>query len=530
MNVLSVENLTISYRSGGLWREVVHRVSFTIKRGEMLAFVGESGSGKTTTAQAIIGLLAENARLDAGTVRLNGEEISRWSGKRLDNLRGARISLVPQDPGNSLNPVQTIGAQVGEILRLHQKTERRQQVIALLEKVGLSHPEQRFEQYPHQLSGGMKQRVLIAIAIALKPDLIIADEPTSALDVTVQKRILDLLDHLRRESGTAVLFVTHDLALAAQRADRLVVFRHGEIQEQGNTGDVIRTPQHGYTRQLLCDLQGQNLHLTTTIRSFVTPAIRVEGVSKRFALGGSHLQALDNVSFILPRGSTHALVGESGSGKTTLARILLGFEQADSGQVTIDGIASGQLSREAQRQLRRKIQFVYQNPFASLDPRQTLFDIIEEPLKNFQRLSKEARRQRVESVAARVALAPELLYRTARELSGGQRQRIAIARALILDPTILVLDEATSALDVTVQAQILALLLQLQQQLGLSYLFITHDLATVRRIAHSVTVLRTGQVIEQGEVKQLFAAPQHDYTRELLAAIPHYHAPSTEVA
>ena len=522
MNVLSVENLTISYRSGGLWREVVHRVSFTIKRGEMLAFVGESGSGKTTTAQAIIGLLADNARLDAGTVRLNGEEISRWSGKRLDNLRGARISLVPQDPGNSLNPVQTIGAQVGEILRLHQKsskTERRQQVIALLEKVGLSHPEQRFDQYPHQLSGGMKQRVLIAIAIALKPDLIIADEPTSALDVTVQKRILDLLDHLRRESGTAVLFVTHDLALAAQRADRLVVFRHGEIQEQGNTGDVIRTPQHGYTRQLLCDLQGQNLHLTTTIRPFVTPAIRVEGVSKRFALGGSHLQALDN-----------ALVGESGSGKTTLARILLGFEQADSGQVTIDGIASGQLSREAQRQLRRKIQFVYQNPFASLDPRQTLFDIIEEPLKNFQRLSKEARRQRVESVAARVALAPELLYRTARELSGGQRQRIAIARALILAPTILVLDEATSALDVTVQAQILALLLQLQQQLGLSYLFITHDLATVRRIAHSVTVLRAGQVIEEGEVKQLFAAPQHDYTRELLAAIPHYHAPSTEVA
>ncbi|HFZ0930541.1 TPA: dipeptide ABC transporter ATP-binding protein [Klebsiella aerogenes] len=533
MNVLSVDNLTISYRSGGLWREVVHRVSFTIKRGEMLAFVGESGSGKTTTAQAIIGLLADNARLDAGTVRLNGEEISRWSGKRLDNLRGARISLVPQDPGNSLNPVQTIGAQVGEILRLHQKsskTERRQQVIALLEKVGLSHPEQRFDQYPHQLSGGMKQRVLIAIAIALKPDLLIADEPTSALDVTVQKRILDLLDHLRRESGTAVLFVTHDLALAAQRADRLVVFRHGEIQEQGNTGDVIRTPQHGYTRQLLCDLQGQNLHLTTTIRPFVTPAIRVEGVSKRFALEGSHLQALDNVSFILPRGSTHALVGESGSGKTTLARILLGFEQADSGQVTIDGIASGQLSREAQRQLRRKIQFVYQNPFASLDPRQTLFDIIEEPLKNFQRLSKEARRQRVESVAARVALAPELLYRTARELSGGQRQRIAIARALILDPTILVLDEATSALDVTVQAQILALLLQLQQQLGLSYLFITHDLATVRRIAHSVTVLRAGQVIEQGEVKQLFAAPQHDYTRELLAAIPHYHAPSTEVA
>lgn len=262
MNVLTVENLRISYRSQSEWREVVHNVSFQVKRGEMLAFVGESGSGKTTTAQAIMGLLAENARRDSGRISINGEDISGWSGKRLDGLRGARISLVPQDPGNSLNPVKTIGAQVGEILRLHQKrsaAERKTQVLALLAKVGLSYPEQRFDQYPHQLSGGMKQRVLIAIAIALKPDLIIADEPTSALDVTVQKRILDLLDTLRRESGTAVLFVTHDLALAAERADRLLVFRHGEIQEQGATRDVARTPQHAYTRQLLSDLHGPAL-------------------------------------------------------------------------------------------------------------------------------------------------------------------------------------------------------------------------------------------------------------------------------
>jgi peptide/nickel transport system ATP-binding protein len=534
MNVLSVENLRISYRSRQEWREVVHGVSFSIRRGEMLAFVGESGSGKTTTAQAIIGLLADNARRDGGKIVINAQDISGWSGKRLDSLRGARISLVPQDPGNSLNPVQTIGAQVGEILRLHQKhsaAERKSQVLALLEKVGLSHPEQRFNQYPHQLSGGMKQRVLIAIAIALKPDLIIADEPTSALDVTVQKRILDLLDTLRRESGTAVLFVTHDLALAAQRADRLLVFRHGEIQEHGATADVIRTPQHAYTRQLLSDLQGQNLTIAPAGgRGLATPAIRLEGVSKRFSLGHSHLQALDSVSFEVRRGSTHALVGESGSGKTTLARILLGFERADSGEIAIDGINAGHLSREAQRQLRRKIQFVYQNPFASLDPRQTLQEIIEEPLKNFDRLSPTQRRARVEAVAARVALAPELLGRTARELSGGQRQRVAIARALVLEPTILVLDEATSALDVTVQAQILALLHQLQQQLGLTYLFITHDLATVRRIAHSVTVLRAGLVVEHGEVGRLFAAPQHDYTRELIAAIPHFSTSSKEVA
>ncbi|MEV9610131.1 ABC transporter ATP-binding protein [Klebsiella pneumoniae] len=497
MTVLSVEDLRISYRSRGEWREVVHNISFSIQRGEMLAFVGESGSGKTTTAQAIIGLLADNARRDAGRIVLNGEVISDWSDKRLNRLRGVSISLVPQDPGNSLNPVKTIGQQVEEILRLHQSlsaAERRQQTLNLLAKVGLSHPEQRFDQYPHQLSGGMKQRVLIAIAIALQPDLIIADEPTSALDVTVQKRILDLLDILRRESGTAVLFVTHDLALAAERADRIMVFRQGEIQEQGATETIVQRPQHPYTRQLLHDLLDAPLGLAAARhRPLATPAIRVEGISKRFSLGKQALQALDSVSFEVRRGSTHALVGESGSGKTTLARILLGFERADAGQVIIDGIDAGHLSREAQRQLRRKIQFVYQNPFASLDPRQTLFAIIEEPLKNFERLSAATRRQRVESVAA---------------------------RALILEPAILVLDEATSALDVTVQAQILALLQQLQQQLGLSYLFITHDLATVRRIADSVTVLRAGQVVEHGDVNRLFAAPQQAYTRELIAAIP----------
>ena len=535
MTVLTVENLSISYRVANRWQEVVHNVSFTLKRGEMLAFVGESGSGKTTTAQAIIGLLAENARRDGGYIALNGEEIGQWSAKRLDGIRGARISLVPQDPGNSLNPVKTIGAQVGEIIQLHARVssaERDRQALALLHKVGLSHPEQRMKQYPHQLSGGMKQRVLIAIAIALRPDVIIADEPTSALDVTVQKRILDLLDVLRRESGTAVLFVTHDLALAAQRADRLLVFRHGEVQEHGATADIVRAPQHAYTRQLLSDLQGQRLTIAPASgQPLASTAIRAENISKRFVLGRGHtLQALDAVSFTVPRGSTHALVGESGSGKTTLARILLGFERADGGKVVIDDIDATLLSAEARRQLRQKIQFVYQNPFASLDPRQTLFEIIEEPLKNFARIDRAERKRRVEAVTRRVALPPELLGRSARELSGGQRQRVAIARALILEPTILVLDEATSALDVTVQAQILALLQQLQQQLGLTYLFITHDLATVRRIAHSVTVLRGGQVVEQGDVATLFASPQSAYTRELIDAIPHFLSVTKEPA
>ncbi len=525
--LLALENLNLGYRRGHDTHRVVHNVSFQLQPGEMLALVGESGSGKTTTAQAIIGLLPENGVRESGRILLNGVEISDWSQRRLDSLRGARISLIPQDPGSSLNPVKTIGEQVGEILTLHQRlsrSEREQRVVSLLTRVGLSHPQQRAQQYPHQLSGGMKQRVLIAIAIALQPQLIIADEPTSALDVTVQRRILDLIDELRAEFGTAVLFVTHDLTLAAQRADRLLVFRHGEIQEQGETAAIVRAPQHAYTRQLFANLSSLTPPGEVPQEArFSSPAISVRQLSKNFSLGsrkGAELRALDNVSFSVARGTTHALVGESGSGKTTLARILLGFERADSGQLLLDDIDVTGLRGEALRQLRQKIQLVYQNPFASLDPRQSLFDIIEEPLLNFAPLSKSERRRRVEEATQRVALPLDVLTRKARELSGGQRQRVAIARALVLQPDILVLDEATSALDVTVQAQILGLLQQLQQQLGLTYLFISHDLATVRRIAHTVTVLRAGQVADQGDVATLFSQPTSDYTRELINAIP----------
>lgn len=523
--LLAVNNLTLSYRRGNQWQPVVHNVSFELHAGEMVALVGESGSGKTTTAQAIMGLMAENGRRAAGEIRLNGIDISQWSQKRFDSLRGARISLVPQDPGNSLNPVKTIGEQVEEILRLHLRlpaAQRKQRVIDLLTRVGLSHPEQRVKQFPHQLSGGMKQRVLIAIALALQPEIIIADEPTSALDVTVQKRILDLLDDLRQESSTAVLFVTHDLALAAQRADRIIVFRHGEIQESGRTAQVISAPSHPYTRQLLNDAAPDRpARVKPAAARFSAPAIRATGVMKSFSLGKQQrLQALNNVSFQVARGTTHALVGESGSGKTTLARIVLGFESVDSGAVTLDGIVVNGLRGEALRQLRRKIQFVYQNPFASLDPRQTLYSIIEEPLRNFDKLNRSQRRERVEAITSRVALPLSLLSRQPHELSGGQRQRVALARALICEPEILVLDEATSALDVTVQAQILDLLQQLQAELGLTYLFITHDLATVRQIADSVTVLKAGEAVEQGDVVTIFSAPQHPYTRELIGAIP----------
>ncbi|MFS2225855.1 dipeptide ABC transporter ATP-binding protein [Pantoea sp. B65] len=525
--LLALENLSLSYRRDHQLHQVVHNVSFQLQAGEMLALVGESGSGKTTTAQAIIGLMPENGVRESGRILLNGVDISDWSQRRLDSLRGASISLIPQDPGSSLNPVKTIGEQVAEILTLHQRlsrSERDRRVIALLTRVGLSHPQQRALQYPHQLSGGMKQRVLIAIAIALQPALIIADEPTSALDVTVQKRILDLIDELRHEFGTAVLFVTHDLALAAQRADRLLVFRNGEIQEQGDTATVINAPQNPYTRQLFADLSSLALPAAISPAArFSSPAIAVRNLNKTFTLGNRaapSLRALDNISFSVTRGTTHALVGESGSGKTTLARILLGFQRADSGQLLLDDIDVTELRGEALRQLRQKIQLVYQNPFASLDPSQTLFDIIAEPLLNFAPLSKSERQRRVEEFTLRVALPLTLLTRKARELSGGQRQRVAIARALVLQPDILVLDEATSALDVTVQAQILGLLQQLQQQLGLTYLFISHDLATVRRIAHTVTVLRAGQVVDQGDVATLFSQPSSDYTLELINAIP----------
>jgi len=525
--VLELEQVSIAYQGAAGNQRVVHQVSFAIQPGEVVALVGESGSGKTTTAQAIIGLLTENGRLEQGAIRLNGTDISHWSSKRLDAVRGAQISLIPQDPSSSLNPVKTIGDQVAEIINIHRRLPRKQlqqRVVALLTRVGLTHPELRARQYPHELSGGMKQRVLIAIAIALQPALIIADEPTSALDVTVQKRILDLIDELRQEFGTAVLLVTHDLAVAAERADRLLVFRHGRVQEQGVTAEVLRAPASDYTRRLFADVPSlsravvpQPGHRTQEL------AIQVNGLVKDFPLagsGGKTFRALDQVSFSVPGGTTHALVGESGSGKTTLARCLLGFQRPDAGQIIIDGVDFTRLKGEALRQFRRRIQLVYQNPFGSLDPSQTLYQVIEEPLLNFEPLTQTERYRRVRDLFERVALPNELLSRKPRELSGGQRQRVAIARALVLQPRVLVLDEATSALDVTVQAQILRLLQDLQQELGLTYLFISHDLATVRQISHSVSVLHRGVQVDSGATGELFAMPGSDYTRQLIEAIP----------
>jgi len=528
--VLEISNLAVGYRGGEGFQRVVHEVSLRVRPGEVVALVGESGSGKTTTAQAVIGLLAENGRLESGAVRLNGTDIAGWSPKRLDTIRGSKISLIPQDPTSSLNPVRTIGDQVAEVLQIHRQGSRKQidaRVIELLARVGLSEPELRARQYPHELSGGMRQRVLIAIAIALRPALIIADEPTSALDVTVQKRILDLIDELRREYGTAVLLVTHDLGVAADRANHIVVLKGGRIQEQGPTADVLGSPRSEYTRKLLADAPSlgkvRSIHRTRSTRTGASDdAVVVENLVQDFSVGGRReiFRAVDDVSFTVQRGTTHAIVGESGSGKTTTARSIVGFQKPSSGRIRVDGIDVTNLRGEDLRRFRRTIQLVYQNPFASLDPRQTIFQIVEEPLLNFDPVPREDRAKKVHAILDRVGLPQSTLTRKPHALSGGQRQRVAIARALVLDPQVLVLDEAVSALDVTVQAQILALLDELQQALGLTYLFISHDLAVVRQISDTVSVLRDGRQVDGGRVEDVFRNPGSAYTRELISAIP----------
>jgi peptide/nickel transport system ATP-binding protein len=541
--VLAVEGLSVSYRTAAGLSRVVHDVSFTVRPGEVVALVGESGSGKTTTAQAVIGLLAENAHRDAGSILLNGVDIAGWSDKRLETVRGARIGLIPQDPSSSLNPVRTIGVQIAEVLQIHKRGDKAAQqarVIELLTRVGLPDPERRAKQYPHELSGGMRQRVLIAIAIALRPELIIADEATSALDVTVQKTILDLLDELRAEFGTAILFVTHDLGVAAERAERIVVLQHGRIQEQGATRAVIASPESEYTKRLFADAPSFHLTPARAQRPPVAPlflrdaaaaaaenpyAVEVEDLVTEFGRGANAFRAVDGVSFRLRRGTTHAIVGESGSGKTTTARAVVGLAEPTAGCIIIDGQHVAKLRGEQRRQLRRRIQLVYQNPFGSLDPRQSVEQIVAEPLRNFGLADGVSSNRRGRSIRAAelidlVALPQTVLGRRARELSGGQRQRVAIARALAVNPEILVLDEAVSALDVTVQAQILRLLESLQDELGLSYLFISHDLAVVRQISDTVSVMSRGRAVETGSASQIFGNPQHEYTQQLLAAVP----------
>ncbi|MFB9740970.1 dipeptide ABC transporter ATP-binding protein [Pseudonocardia sulfidoxydans] len=552
--LLQVRDLEVGYRTGGVDLPALRGVCLDVAPGEVVAVVGESGSGKSTLAHAVVGLLPPNASVEAGSVTLGGDELLGRSERAMRPIRGARIGLVPQDPTVSLNPVQRIGRQVAEALRVHGLAGRRSAPLAaidLLERAGLPEPHVRARQYPHELSGGMRQRVLIAIAIAAGPALLIADEPTSALDATVQKRILDHLETLTRESGTAVLLVTHDLGVAADRADRIAVMSGGRLVEQGPTGRILAAATDPYTRTLLAaapglvarpDTAAEPARVVVPARRAPTetvaaasPLVSVRGLVKDFPLPrsagrGAVLRAVDDVSFDIGRGETLALVGESGSGKSTTARLVLRLADPTAGTVTFDGADVTGLRGEAWRALRRRAQLVYQNPYASLDPRFSVAEVIVEPLRAFKVGTAAERRARAADLVDRVALPESVLDRKPVELSGGQRQRVAIARALALEPDLVVCDEPVSALDVSVQAQVLDLLAELQAQQQLAYLFISHDLAVVRRIAHRVGVMRDGRLLEVAPTETLFASPREDYTRELLAAVAGTRARKVEVA
>lgn len=519
--LLSVTDLQIAYGA----EPAVSGVSFTVGRGEVVAVVGESGSGKSTTAHAILGLLAGSGHVTGGTVEFEGEQIDSYSDRAWQRIRGARIGLVPQDPTTSLNPVTRIGDQVAEVLRIHGLADRRKarlDAVEVLERAGIDRPEIRARQYPHELSGGMRQRVLIGIALVANPALIIADEPTSALDVTVQRRILDHLDERIAESGAAVLLITHDLGVAADRADRILVMQGGRIVESGRTADILDNPRHEYTKKLLDSAPSLSSGpVDRPVRQDTSPLLTLTGITKRFNVGrGSSITAVNEVSLTVPRGQTVSLVGESGSGKSTTARIAVRLEQADAGTISFDGHDITKVKGSDLRELRRKIQLVYQNPYASLDPKLSVQDIVAEPLRAFKVGGRSQQQSRAAELLDQVALPEQFLSRKPAELSGGQRQRVAIARALALKPDLLVLDEPVSALDVSVQAQILALLDELQRELGLTYLFISHDLAVVRQISDVVGVMQAGRLLEIGTTTDIFDNPRNEYTRTLLDAIP----------
>ena len=527
--LLQVEDLHVSYGPS----EVVRGVSFAVGEGRALALIGESGSGKSTIARAVLRLLgSRRARVD-GSITVRGREITGLREREFLPLRGRVLGFVPQDPGSSLNPVRSIGAQALEAAALVPGTRSRAQrealVVSALERVGLPEPQRIADSFPHQLSGGQLQRVLIALAILPGPRLLVADEPTSALDVTVQEQILDLLDELRRELGIGVLLITHDLAVAAARADEVVVLQDGSIQEAGPTDSVFTAPRSPYTRALQADVPGLNPDRFAGLRAERDerhPAagadrqVDVRGISRTFRTREREVRALADVSFTIPRGRTHALVGESGSGKSTAARALLGLETMDAGTLDVGGVEVDPSDPRALRELRRHLQFVHQNPFTSLDPRFTVGRIVREPLDLYRVGDRAAREERAAWALEAVRLPERLRDRRPGALSGGQRQRVAIARALALQPDVLVLDEPTSALDVTVQAGILEVLATLQRDLGLTYLFISHDLGVVRQFADTLTVLRRGEVVESGSVEEVFAAPREEYTRALISSIP----------
>ncbi|MDN3496150.1 ABC transporter ATP-binding protein [Planococcus sp. APC 4015] len=553
--LLQVRDVAVQFQTLEGPVHAVEAVDFDLAAGETLAIVGESGSGKSTTAMALIGLLPGNGRVTNGSIRFEGEELVGASEGVLRSIRGRSIGLVPQDPMSNLNPVSKIGTQIAETLLAHGLATRKdvdRRVIETLAAAGLPNAEERAKQYPHEFSGGMRQRALIAIGLACNPKLLIADEPTSALDVTVQKTILDQLERMTSELGTSVMLITHDLGLAAERAARVIVMHRGRIVEQGPARQILEDPQQPYTQALVkaapsvaaVRLRPEAFRRATppvavvetipdAAPAVVTEApasadeapdyiVEIENLTKLYKVRGSKedFAAVKDVSLSIPRGETVAIVGESGSGKTTTARMLLKVIEPTSGVMRFDGQDVATLKGRQLREFRQKVQPIFQDPYSSLNPMFTIERIIEEPLTFYKRGSAKERTARVRSLLDDVALPQSMMSRYPSELSGGQRQRVAIARALALSPDLIVCDEPVSALDVLVQDQVLTLLRDLQREYGLSYLFISHDLAVVRLISDYVCVMKDGRLVEAATSEEIFTNARDPYTRTLLASIP----------
>lgn len=527
--VLAVEGLCVSVRTQTGLKPLVQNLSFTLNRGETLAIAGESGSGKSITSLAIMGLLPPPAvRVTGGRVLLAGQDLTDLAEQDMRAIRGDRIAMIFQEPMTSLNPVHTVGLQLIEAIRAHEpvgRFEAHKRAVEALRAVRLSEPERRMRQYPHELSGGMRQRVMIAMALALRPEVLIADEPTTALDVTVQREVLDLLRDLQRQMGTAIILITHDMGVVAEMADSVIVLRHGRQVETATVTDLFAAPKADYTRALLAAVPriGQ-----TPARARATghPVARLTDVVVRYPMRGGllggvthNVHAVEHVSFDICKGETLALVGESGCGKSTIAKALVGLAPHDGG-IEIAGQSLKSLDRAGLKALRRKVQMVFQDPMAALNPRMRIGALIAEPLAIHGIGDAASRTVRAAELLQRVGLEADHLDRYPHEFSGGQRQRICIARALALQPDLIIADESVSALDVSVQARVLNLLQALQREFGVSFLFISHDMAVVDSISDRVAVMHLGQIVELGTRAQIFGNPMHPYTRRLIESVP----------
>ena len=552
--ILTVSNLTTSFRVEGQWKSVVRNISFDIKPKETLAVVGESGSGKSVTALSIMRLTPPGSSKIEGSIKLNGKELLTLPDADMRHIRGNEIAMIFQEPMTSLNPVLTIGFQIAEALILHRglsRSEAEAETIRLLEKVRIPAAKSRFHEYPHRFSGGMRQRVMIAMALACKPKLLIADEPTTALDVTIQAQTLELIKTLQEEEGMSVLFITHDMGVVAEIADRTVVMYNGDEVETGATEDIFASPKKPYTKALISAVprlgsmigKGRPMRFPVvdrntgesdvptevpdTVKAAERPVLEVAGLTTRFEIRGGLLSsvrgrvhAVENVSFSLLAGETLALVGESGCGKSTTGRSVMRLIEPLAGSVLLDGVDVLKLNQHDLREQRKRMQMIFQDPFASLNPRMNVGTAVAEPLLINNLATRNEARDKVADLLKRVGLQPEMANRFPHEFSGGQRQRICIARALAVEPRLIVADEAVSALDVSVKAQVVNLMLDLQARMGLGYLFISHDMAVVERVSHRVAVMYLGEIVEIGPREAIFQNPQHPYTKRLLAAVP----------